>query len=1107
MTRMRASHPALARRAGRGGRRRRRRRSDDRRAPRARSAVTAPSSAAASTTMKSLPSPSYFSNARGSAARPADARPAASHARRATLRRLLALPRAMSRLRWMTAGESHGPRLTAHRRGHPRRAPAPRGGHRRRPRAAPARLRPRRPDEDRDRPRRVHRRRARRRDARLAHRDVDREPRPRQLARPHVARSRCPRRPSRSRARARATPTSPGGLKHDRHDLRDILERASARETASRTAVGAVCRKLLGAVGHRRVRARRRHRARSTADRRRPVARRASRARSRASDLACADAGGRGADEGRHPRDARTRATRSAASSRSSRPACLPGLGSHVQWDRKLDGRLAQALMSIQAIKGVEIGAGFGGGADARLRGARPDPLRRRRAVASRARRNRAGGLEGGITNGEPVVCRVAMKPIATLKKALASVDVRTKEAYEAAFERSDVCAVAGGERRRRGDGVHRPRRRAAREVRRRLAARALAQRRRLPRPARRVLSRCVRSSSAASWRRARARSGPRSPRGSACRSSTPTRRSSAPRGEPVPELWREEGEAAFRAREAALVAELLRRRRAARHRVRRRHGHDAKRRAASRSTARSSSRSRRRRRRSSRASADLARAAEPRARGRSRGARAELLEARAEAYAECHLALVDRRARRRTRSSTPSSRSRRATRCVVPLGDAQLRHRRRATTTPARLTDAIARCAPSSLVLVTDSNVQRARGAAIDAALRRSPSRARASPCRRASEHKTLASVATIWDAALGARRRSRRARRRGGRRRRRRSRRLRRGVAPARRPLRPGADDAARDGRLVGRRQDGVRPSRRQEPHRRLPPAERRRRRPRAPRRRSRRASARCRPRRGREDRPRDRRRAPRARSSATRPRSPRATTRRSSPSCARAIDGEDPRRARRRARVRPPRAPEPRAHGRSRARGARRLHPLAPRRGGRARHRRRDARDGGASAGRRARSSERARRAALRRSACRRRVERAELAASWPFVASDKKRARDCDSPAGRHGRGRVARRTRSVRGAPRRAARLNAVPSRSRCHGNRAGAPSVSVSRSRRLPESRGNPHSDCIRGWAGCCCGTGCSRRVGPRQRSTGRSRWSSSTSCWRLGNSTRCTAS
>jgi chorismate synthase len=119
-----------------------------------------------------------------------------------------------------------------------------------------------------------------------------------------------------------------------------------------------------------------------------------------------------------------------------------PGLGGHVQWDRKLDGRLAQALMSIQAIKGVEIGLGF---ESARLRGSEVHDAIGYDAEARAFARptNRAGGLEGGITNGEPLVCRAAMKPIATLRRALGSVDVATKEPYEAAFERSDICAVA----------------------------------------------------------------------------------------------------------------------------------------------------------------------------------------------------------------------------------------------------------------------------------------------------------------------------------------------------------------------------------------------------------------------------------------------------------------------------------------------------------------------------------------------------------------------------------------------------------------------------------------------------------------------------------------
>jgi chorismate synthase len=230
-----------------------------------------------------------------------------------------------------------------------------------------------------------------------------------------------------------------GGLKHDRHDLRDILERASARETASRTAVGAVCRTLLRAVGIDVF-------AHVVAIG--PVEARALdlppvelRDRSRASDLSCADPEAEARmkeaiHQASHAGDTLGGVFEVVAS------GVMPGLGSHVQWDRKLDGRLAQSLMSIQAIKGVEIGLGFG---CARVRGSEVhdaihyDPQARRFVRPT----NRAGGLEGGMTNGMPVVCRVAMKPIATLKRALASVDVQTKVPYEAAFERSDICAVA----------------------------------------------------------------------------------------------------------------------------------------------------------------------------------------------------------------------------------------------------------------------------------------------------------------------------------------------------------------------------------------------------------------------------------------------------------------------------------------------------------------------------------------------------------------------------------------------------------------------------------------------------------------------------------------
>jgi len=123
------------------------------------------------------------------------------------------------------------------------------------------------------------------------------------------------------------------------------------------------------------------------------------------------------------------------------------GLGTHAQWDRKLDGLLAQAVMAVQAIKGVEIGMGF---EVARRRGSEVhDPIGYDAAAASGPTQgftrptNNAGGLEGGTTNGQPLVVRAAMKPISTLRKPLASVNLTTKQPEEAAYERSDVCAVS----------------------------------------------------------------------------------------------------------------------------------------------------------------------------------------------------------------------------------------------------------------------------------------------------------------------------------------------------------------------------------------------------------------------------------------------------------------------------------------------------------------------------------------------------------------------------------------------------------------------------------------------------------------------------------------
>ena len=123
------------------------------------------------------------------------------------------------------------------------------------------------------------------------------------------------------------------------------------------------------------------------------------------------------------------------------------GLGTHAQWDQKLDGRLAQAVMAVQAIKGVEIGLGFEA---ARRVGSRVhdpiqfDPDRMGDATLGYVRTtNHAGGLEAGMTNGQPLVIRAAMKPISTLRKPLESIDLNTKEAAPAEYERSDVCAVS----------------------------------------------------------------------------------------------------------------------------------------------------------------------------------------------------------------------------------------------------------------------------------------------------------------------------------------------------------------------------------------------------------------------------------------------------------------------------------------------------------------------------------------------------------------------------------------------------------------------------------------------------------------------------------------
>jgi chorismate synthase len=233
-----------------------------------------------------------------------------------------------------------------------------------------------------------------------------------------------------------------GVLKYDRRDTRDILERASARETTARVAAAAVVRRLLAEFG---IQVGSHVRSIGDVEARVPE--------TLPDDLnAAADASPvrtLDAEAGERMMRAIDRAKEDGDTLGGIFEVVVTGLpvglGSHVSWDRKLDGRLAGAVMSIQAIKGVEIGLGFEG---ARRPGSKVhDPIvldpKADRAGGFARSSNGAGGLEGGVTTGEPLVIRGAMKPISTLMKhRLPSVDLRDGHADAAATERSDVCAV-----------------------------------------------------------------------------------------------------------------------------------------------------------------------------------------------------------------------------------------------------------------------------------------------------------------------------------------------------------------------------------------------------------------------------------------------------------------------------------------------------------------------------------------------------------------------------------------------------------------------------------------------------------------------------------------
>jgi chorismate synthase len=232
-----------------------------------------------------------------------------------------------------------------------------------------------------------------------------------------------------------------GLLKYDRRDARDILERASARETAARVAAGAICRTLLREVGVR-VGSHLVHL--GGVDAARPAVMPDDlNAASDASPLRTLDPLAEAEMITRI--DAATKAGNTLGGICEVVVTGLPvGLGSHVSWDRRLDGRLGQAMLSIPAVKGVEIGLGF---ETARRTGAEVhDEIEaapsNTRTGHMRRKTNRAGGTEGGMTTGEELVIRVAMKPISTLMRPLGTVDVATGQAALAVAERSDVTAV-----------------------------------------------------------------------------------------------------------------------------------------------------------------------------------------------------------------------------------------------------------------------------------------------------------------------------------------------------------------------------------------------------------------------------------------------------------------------------------------------------------------------------------------------------------------------------------------------------------------------------------------------------------------------------------------
>ena len=259
----------------------------------------------------------------------------------------------------------------------------------------------------------------------------------------------------------------PGAMKYNQYDIRNILERSSARETAVRVAAGAICKRFLDEFGIRvtswvieiggvrckmgtvpYLRMERSGVAESG------LSPKSIFELAESSDVRCPDK--KVSEKMRKAIDkARKNGDSLGGIFEVAVTGIPPGLGSHVQWDRKLDGNLARALMSIQAIKGVEVGMGFEVAGrfgsevhdeifyktqDSRLKtqGSNFWPV----VPRFYRKTNNAGGIEGGMSNGEPILLRAAMKPIPTLYKPLRSVDINTKRSFQASVERSDICAV-----------------------------------------------------------------------------------------------------------------------------------------------------------------------------------------------------------------------------------------------------------------------------------------------------------------------------------------------------------------------------------------------------------------------------------------------------------------------------------------------------------------------------------------------------------------------------------------------------------------------------------------------------------------------------------------